>query len=312
MVNMVHAELFHHFLTDPDMVYPLSSALAHRLVVQQALREPYLMHQLLALSARHLSIVRPHSGVFYHNQAIQLQTHALTLFNSLDLGYFDLSVGHRLPAFLFSGILGVHALCDMLSHRDDHFPSTLARYVGYLRLHRGVFQTMDGFWEVMKDSELKPVLDTGVKWFETTGQGPECDDIRARIETMGLDEETLKATRKAVDLIQCAFDGHHDPAHTHLLISWGVMIPEPFAQLIEAGRAEAMVILAWYFLALHYSRNAWIIGDAGHYFFAAIVEHLGPAWSEWLATPRQMMNELLEADGMHDPFLSNQQSYTSS
>jgi len=294
---MVHAELLHHFLTNGDVTYTLAVAIARDIVMQQALREPYLMHQILALSARHLSIIRPQDSAFYHNQAIQLQTHALTMFNSVSIDHFDLSVSHRIPCFIFSAILGFHALCDMLSHRDSTFPLALARYVGYLHLHRGVYQIMEGHWEAIRETDLKPIIEAGMKWFDMDGEGHECDDIRERINRAALDPETMAATQKAIGFVQCVFDDGPIPVgRTHILVSWGVMVPKPFFTLIEAGRPEALVVLAYYFIALHQCRSIWMIGDSGQFLFNLIVDSLGPEWSEWLQRPCQMMREFLEQD----------------
>lgn len=297
LVNMVHAELLHHFLTDAEMVHSLAHTIARDIVMQQALREPYLLHQVLAMSALHLSIVRPHDSAFYHNQAIQLQNHALTMFNSIDIDQFNSSVEPRVPGFIFSAVLGIHALCDMLSNRDADFSSALARYVGYLRLHRGVYQVMDGHWEEIRETDLKPIIDAGRNWYEMDGVGHECDDLQARIAAAGLDDETLAGTQKAISWVQCVFDGRADPVgRFHLLISWGVMIPKPFSELIEAGRPEAIVVLAYYFVALHQCRSIWMIRDSGRYLFNLLVGYLPPEWSEWLEKPCQLMRELSQAD----------------
>ncbi|KAK4453906.1 sterol uptake control protein 2 [Podospora aff. communis PSN243] len=303
LVNMGHAELLHHFLTDSDMVYSLAVSMARDIVIAQALREPYLMHQCLALSASHLSVIRPHLASYYHNQAIQLQTQALTLFNAIDISQFEISVAHRVPGFVFSAILGFHALCDMLSYRDADFPSALARYVSYLRLHRGVYQIMEGHWEEIRETDLKPIIEAGIGWFEMESEGHECDDIRQRISQAGLDEETLKATMKAIGFVQCVFDGRPVPVgRTHILVSFGVMIPKAFFDLLESGRPEAMVVLAYYFLALHTCRSVWMIGGAGEHLFELVVNYLGEQWESWLERPKELMRMLKEEDGGDEMF----------
>ncbi|KAK0641189.1 acyl-CoA N-acyltransferase [Cercophora newfieldiana] len=289
LINMLHAELLHHFLTDSDMVYSLAVTIARDIVMSQALRGPYLLHQVLALSARHLAIVRPHAASFYHNTAIQLQTHALTMFNAIDVEDFE---NHRVPGFIFSAVLGFHALCDMLSYRDPDFQSALARFVGYVRLHRGVYSVMEGHWEEIRETELKPILEAGMKWYEMGGEGPECDDIRERIagRTGELSEEERAAAGKAVGWVQCVMDGGVE--RTHMILSWGVMIQREFWGLIERGAPEAMVVLGYYFLALQRCRKVWMIGDAGEYLFGlvvAYVESLGGEWAEWMRRPRELM-----------------------
>ncbi|KAK0708233.1 hypothetical protein B0H67DRAFT_495469 [Lasiosphaeris hirsuta] len=311
-VDMVHMELLNHFLTDGAMVYPLAVARARSIVMEQALRESYLMHQILAISARHLSIIRPHNETFYHTQAMQLQTHALSLFNSIDISYFEASVDNRVPGFIFSAVLGFHGLCDMLSHRNEDFPSVLARFVGYLHLHRGVYHIMEGHWEEIQETDLKPIFDEGMFWFQMVGKGHECDDIRERIELAGLETDELEATCKAIDLLQCVFDGQPDPVSViHVLISWGAMVPKPFINMVETGRPEAMAVLAYYFLALHRLRHVWMIGDAGQFLLRVVVDYLNPEWSAWVEKPYRLLMDYLEGDALESQHqLSNEPGYS--
>lgn len=300
MVNMVHAELLHHFMVDPETVYP-GIATARDIVIRQALCEPYLLHQLLAWSARHLSIVHPQNAHFYNNQAIQLQTHALTLFNSIDVNYFDASIERRAHAFIFSGFLGIHALCDTLHHRDEDFLAFHARYVAYLRLHRGVFHMTDGRWQEIRQTAIKPLIESGEGWYQTPGQGPECDDIRARIKLAGFEPETLDGLLKAIDLIQAVLDGRPPSSRVHTLISWGAMAPLIFVEMVIDLRPEALVILAYYFVAVHACRDIWVLGDSGQYVFSSLINYLGSNWSVWLEKPCQLMRESLGTGNIHMP-----------
>ncbi len=238
-------DLLHHFLTGSDMLYPLAVLHIKPIVMKYALGEPFLMHQVLALSARHLSVIRPQNPAFYITQAIQLQTHALALFNAKSVSDFEISLDSRMPGYLFSGLLAFHALCDMLSHRDDDFSATHARFVGYLNLQRGVHQLMKGHIPSFMQSEVRPMLDVGIRWTAMQGDGPECDDIRGRIETAGLDPETTKYALHAVGMLQGILDGRLDPISSiNALAAWGVMIQDPFVDLIRSGRPEGLVILA--------------------------------------------------------------------
>ncbi|KAK0628952.1 hypothetical protein B0T17DRAFT_488944 [Bombardia bombarda] len=285
-VNLLHMELLYHYLTDTFASYSPMSDTLQQIIMRHALREPYLMYQVLAVSARHLSVLRPQQADYYHDQAIELQTRALSLFNAIDLA----SLTSRVPVFVFSSTLGFHALYDMLSHRDDTFASALARFTGYLRLHRGVYHVMDGHGDEIAQSELKPIIELGKQWYVMAGEGHECDDLRARIEAR---TEELEAARRAISLLQCVFDGKPTPAaRIHVLLAWTTMIPRPFVAMLEAGRPEAMAVLAYYFLALHLCREVWIIGDSGRFLLESVAAYLGPEWAPWMERPCQMLQEV--------------------
>ncbi|KAK3384441.1 hypothetical protein B0T24DRAFT_85181 [Lasiosphaeria ovina] len=308
-VDMVHMELLHHYLTEEGTIFPPMVGMPLAITMRHALREPYLMYQVLALSAHHLSILRPLQEQFYRNTAIQLQTHAVTLFNNIDLGYFDSSFTNRIPVFIFSSVLGFHTLCDTLSHRDDYFPTSLARFMRCLHLHRGVHNSTAGHWEDIQGSELKPVIDAGLEWYNVRGVGPECDDIQQRILSSSLNPQELEATQEALDLLQAVFDGRpavfdgrpSSVTRIHALFNWTTMLVPSFVSMLDAGRPEALAVLGYYFLALHHCRDAWMVGDSGQFLLRSVADYLGPDWSAWMEPPLQMLNELSAESATSSP-----------
>jgi hypothetical protein len=220
---LVHLELLHHYLTNQCLAMSLPTAeITLRLTMKHALQTPYLMYQALAISARHLSVVRPERQAFYHHLAIQLQTKSLGLFNALDITS-QASIEERVPVFMFSSVLGLHALCDALSFRDADFPTALSRFTGYLYLHRGIYTIIEGNWEGFKECELKPVIDFGTSWFLMNGEGPEMDDIRAKVASSDMDKDAKFACQRAIGHLQTVLDGKpHYAVRAHLIVSWPV------------------------------------------------------------------------------------------
>ncbi|KAK3381527.1 hypothetical protein B0H63DRAFT_207634 [Podospora didyma] len=302
-VDMVHMELFHHYITNFPALYPPLVGMPLAITMRHALREPYLMHQVLALSAQHLSVLRPHQEGFYRNIAIQLQTQALALFNSLDLGYFDMALDHRVAAFVFSSVLGFHSLCDALSYRDSYFPTSLDRFLRYLHLHRGVHNSSEGRWLEIRESELRTTIEQSMAWYNVNGQGRECDDIRQRAQaSANLSMEELEATMKAIDLLQTVFDGRPTPqSRIHILFNWTMMLPTEFVGMMDAGRPEALAVLAYYFLALHHCHNEWMVGDSCHFLLQSVANYLHPDWASWVERPCQMLEEMLNDEGSISP-----------
>ncbi|KAL2197858.1 hypothetical protein P885DRAFT_68073 [Corynascus similis CBS 632.67] len=273
-VDMVHMQLLHHYITDTSM-YPMMESRMKDIILNVALREPYVMYSVLALSAHHLSVFRPEQQQFYHNLAIQLQTQGLSIFNSLDISFFGDSVEKRIPAFIFSSVIGIHALCDMLSSRKIHPDSGIARFLEYMSLHRGILTIMHGYWDQLKKSELKVLFEELVpQWFQLTSEGRECDDIRDRLTAAHLEPDELKEALRAVDLLQCVLDARPNAEpRAYILCSWVAMLGPAFVRMLETRRPEALATLAYYFLAMHYCRGVWMMGDAGQYFLTLLAEH---------------------------------------
>lgn len=304
-VDMVHMELLYHYVSDNGGIYPLLDDCLKHIIMATALREPYLMHSVLALSAHHLSVIRPSQQPFYHNLAIQLQTRALSLFNSIDVSFFGDSTEKRIPVFIFSCVLGFHALCDFLSHRDGSFEAALARYQTYLRLHRGMHIVMAGHWDELRNTELSVIFDElWPRRFRVRLEGQELDDIRRRIESSGLDPDELVATQKAIDLVQAVLEAQPGPKHrAYVLGSWAALISQPFVEMLEKGRPEALAVLAYYFLALHYCRDVWMVGGAGEFLLTLLVNYFrGGEWEAWVEPPHRMLNDSLGKEAFESPF----------
>ncbi|KAK4127224.1 hypothetical protein N657DRAFT_548492, partial [Parathielavia appendiculata] len=300
-VDMVHMELLHHYMANTSSIHPMDTCMKG-IIMNIALREPYVMHSVLALSAHHLSAIRHDRQAFYHNLAIQLQTDALSLFNSIDVSLFGDSVEKRIPVFIFSCLLGFHALCDTLSHRDPDPDSAIARFLGYLALHRGMHTVMHGYWDQLRQSELKVIFDEVVpQWFRGVSQGQECDGIRERLASAGLDNEELKAAQNAVDLVQWVLDAKPGPeSRGYVLCSWAAMLDRPFVRMLEARRPEALAVLSYFFLAMHHCRGEWMFGRAGQHFLTLLAEHFrGGKWYAWVETPYQMLQESLRQEALN-------------
>lgn len=251
------------------------------------------MHQMLAVSARHKSclVSSPSEAAYFRDLASSLQTRAVALFNRLDLE--SVTPADRVAIFMFSSTLGFSELCDVLSARERVFGNFLERYRGYVRLHRGVHMVIKGSWELLLESELRPVLDNGAIMFHAVGTGSDCDDIKERIEkSVELSEEEKEGCRAAVRYLQCVFDAR--PRYqdkVNVILAWAVMVPEGFVQLLDAGRGEALCVLAYYFVLLGFCGDIWFLGDNDGFLLRSLNEHLGSRWAAWLARPNEMLRE---------------------
>ena len=94
-------------------------------VLRTGLDAPYLLHQLLAFSARHLAYLHPRKSVEYLHLATSLQMRAVSLFNAKALTQNGTSGSAAAAAvvdgsncvavLVFSSVLGNHLLADVLA-----------------------------------------------------------------------------------------------------------------------------------------------------------------------------------------------------
>ncbi|KAI1290968.1 hypothetical protein F5Y03DRAFT_388680 [Xylaria venustula] len=248
-------ELFHNFkanvwsVLSPDE-FPVAQRFTE-VIIQHSFSRPYLMDQLLALSAAHMSTQRPHQSSFYRQEATRRQTQALTLFNTSPTAK---DTDECLPAFFFSILLSYQVLFDALASRDD-FSAFLDKLTKGFRLCGGV-RAMAGH-----------SLDSLVMQYR---------------QEVGSELLEMERVWKSPDT---GFG-----AVTRVL-RWVVTVRPEFVELIEQRRPEALIIIAHFGVLLHDARDCWIFGDAGAYIIRSITGFLGSYWAEWLAWPNEMLDE---------------------
>lgn len=331
LLNMDHLELFHHFVTEitsnfvqaaehaPESPSPspnpslrprpslgLSPSL-REIITKAGLSTPYLMHQMLSLSALHLSIIQPpgerqeqqqhqRRRAFYRDQAAQLQSRAISMFNSAKAEATD---DNCVALLLFSSLLGTHVFCDMITYREagaDDFNAFLDQFVNYLRLHRAVRVVAGKTWSRLQQTELKPLLDImrSVPRTKET-RGLECSGLVELVEASSLDSSSIHACREAVDHLQWVFDGVGMVGDANLSTSmthtWPVTLTEEYTGLLAQRKPEALVILAYFGVLLHHHRQSWFFGDGGRFLIESITGYLGPYWEKWLVWPNEVLKE---------------------
>ncbi|KAJ5545928.1 hypothetical protein N7494_003513 [Penicillium frequentans] len=289
-VNILHAELFCHLVTDTlPLIQADELGMANVQMLKCSSVNPYLMNELLALAATHISILRPSDRHLYRHHAAQLQNHALASFHSSNNP--EKSEEH-MSRFIFSSVLGMHMLCDTLNFRDPDFTAFLDTFTHYLRIHCGVRPVIRDKWHILADTALGPILRHGASQLgPNTGLGPECSRLLQLVEK-SLDYPNLsnrdRGLAKGLQLgILYQFPGFYSVG----VHSWPVTVPPEYIDLLARRAPDALVILAHFAVILHSHRDNWLFGDGGRYLIQSISEFLGPDWEEWLVFPNQVLSE---------------------
>jgi hypothetical protein len=243
-VNMAHLELYHHFSKPPSSNYFFCLATLEMAdtmkdsAMKHSVQVPYLMHQLLAISARDKSgrAADEDARASYLNLAVQLQNHAIALFDASNPGSPPLSSSSsvtRTPILAFASMLGTHALCDALTtlverpggegggppaeedecqqQHSSPLQDFLARWLDYARLHRRVNSHAQVAASSTHSAELQPLVRHGRAMAERQPAGHQTDALLARIAALqDLSPEVLAACLAAVDLLQVAIDMGND------------------------------------------------------------------------------------------------------
>lgn len=205
---MDHLEFLCHFCTETWKDFGTEKTTivtSFEAVRKFAFAAPYLMHEVLAIGALHLSILRPTQRDFYRYYAAGLQTRALSLFNSTNL---DVTATDCVLVFLFSSFLGIHVLCDTLAYHDDNDLGTiLDRFTHHLDLHRGVRAVTSRSWHLLRETDLRPIIQAA-EALPAMGEGigPECEGLKMLIKSGDLGPNSITAYQLAIDRLQWVFD----------------------------------------------------------------------------------------------------------
>lgn len=297
-VNMLHVELLHNLSSETIPMFNRTDRtpdISFQDILRYSFKAPYLMNELLSLSALHLSIVRPTQQSFYRHHSTQLQNYALKSFNDLSP---DIADEMYVSVFLFAGILGMHMLCETLVCRDNEFENFLDRFVQHTILHHGVRTFAgQGRWELLQQTSLKPLLKLGERIPPLdTSLGPVCQVLLDRIKGICHDNSTIKIYQQAVQALQAVttvIDSQGPGANSaDVLVAWPVLVPCEYIDLISQRKGEALVILAHFGALVDTHKDSWVFRDGGKYLVDSISQHLGSEWEEWLHWPCQALNAL--------------------
>lgn len=260
-------------------------------IIKEFVSAPYLMNELLALSAIHLSTLHPGERESYRRQATELQTHALSIFNRLNP---EINAETCVPIFIFSSVLGLHEMCETFVFREMDFNAFLDKFVRYLSLHQGVKAITRGTWHILSGSILGPILKQG----EATTpmeQAPRntCSRLLDLMKAVALSQESVASCEQAILALQIVLTSARSNAQgrpsINAILTWPVILCQGYTDLLRQREPHALAILAHYAALVHLRRDMWMCGDGGRFLIELISQHLGHEWADWLIWPIQAL-----------------------
>ncbi|KAF4954556.1 hypothetical protein FSARC_12094 [Fusarium sarcochroum] len=262
-----------------DRLQPLANG-----YITTALKTPYLMNQLLALSAMHLRTVDEPIAESYRITATHLRHRALRGFNKcLD----DTSESNSTAQFFFASLLALHYLAETVTElAEQDFATTLNCALNYFRLHRGARVMGERANTTFQNSQVSQWLidasNEGLGDVHTTPK--ECAILASMLETSELNEESRRACEEATEALGFVMRRIQGPSSwgVHGLMAWSNLIPWRFLTLLEKQIPEAFVILAHYAVLLHRFRAFWCLNGIGKSLVEGIAGLLAQYWATWL------------------------------
>lgn len=205
---MAHMEVLIRFKFEehaPELNVELRD-FASKLLFKCGLEAPYLMHQILAVSARRQAALQSERTGYFLETAIHLQTKAVSIYNET-AAKAQIDQTNCSALLLFCSLLGRHLLADLLARRDANFGEFLPRFLELLSISRGLMAMSVSAWDLLLQSDIKHLVLWALEISQSTPQGHHCDELQRLIaESTDLDAPSKEACVAAIASLQVGFD----------------------------------------------------------------------------------------------------------
>ncbi|KAL8959958.1 MAG: hypothetical protein Q9193_003258 [Seirophora villosa] len=232
-------------------------------VVKHGLSHPFLLHEILAIAALHLATCIPEEKGLLTTQATELQNYAVGKFHEIEVT----DETNCIAVMLFSSLLGVHLLADRSRTQGLGFSDFLDHVLRCMGLLRGVMElTLKEWTSFFQASDIAPLIRDGRPQAPYDNIPEDCRDLLELVKQSDLGPSSVTAYNAAIDRLFWLFALSDVPtvhSTTRWAIGWPVQLPDEYIVLLNQRRPEALIILSYYGVILHFNREAWIIGDTG-------------------------------------------------
>lgn len=300
-------ELLHHFTT--ETCFTLSDRReSHELwritVPQEAFNYDFLMRGILAISALHLSVLRPDKQDHYTQIAVKQQDIALSSFRSI---MSEIDQSNCDAFFALSSLIVVYGFespkasssLGLFDYKGSHSDE-------WLPLIRGVNSVIQSVWEWIKIGRMRGLLHDHQQETPQTSLPPVLDTQLTHLDTLCNNasggEESITAYRTAVGQLRWCFVrmNNRPPYECEVSIAflWPVMIPPEFVSRLNAKEPLALIILAHYCVILHHLDDYWWMNGWAMHTITNIHSELGEEWRAWIEWPTSVVT-------VHEKVLTN-------
>ncbi|KAH8701569.1 hypothetical protein BGW36DRAFT_101330 [Talaromyces proteolyticus] len=295
-INMAHLELFNHLVNGNWESFGISRDTYVSMATRDANKAPYLMYELLSMSAQHLGATFPGRSEYYGNQAIRLQNKAIALFNTA-VGREDVTSENCVPYFVFSSMLGAHHFCNVLRCPETDFKALIVSLVDSLNLYQGLRTISRSKWHIVADSEIKPVVESGraaLRYLDEENYQTKEVESKRLIQLLDepvdpLESAAVNADRHAINVLDSLLRYYReDQGNNNNLkgvFGWPALVKDEFKHELIRLSPKALIILAHYAVLLYYQRELWLLGDSGRLLVESIHRNIDIYWMQWLEWP---------------------------
>lgn len=261
-----------------------------KLLIEAAQDTPHIMHEVLALAARHQGSLKDENQAQYERHASGLHTRALSLFTNTTL---EINEHNCVATLFFSWLVALHSFHDVVRLYDQTV-DPLGDFIAAIDLRRRGARNVVP-WSLLQNSSLQSALSIGSKFHQSEeaniSHGLECQGLRNLLDSTGVSHSDAVVLKRIINQLQISFDiDANEPEVKGSFMIWPVLLAEEYLDMLKSRKPECLVILAYYAVLLYRHRDLWFIAEGGRYLLDSIIRNVGVEWSPWLAWPRDMIN----------------------
>lgn len=291
--DLVYASALNQWCRHTQEIYCAVDQQHHpgAIILDIAIKHPFLLHGILALSTFHLGITDPalHDAYIAHSHRILAQ--GMEGFNAVAANGAGFDETNIMGAFIFANVAGLCKFAHLFSTMHDSVAQFIDRFIDTIAMLRGVNIVLGPWWPLIVNSALFKALNPPVGIDQQTDvdatETPELSKARAIVSHADFDIETKRVCEKVVTQLQIMYNEYSQseletekPQFPESV--WFIRLPTEFHALLLKKQPEALIIVAHVAPLLHHRRKHWIVRNAGEVLVNGISDFLGPAWSTWL------------------------------
>jgi hypothetical protein len=324
--TMLDLELLHYFILEAAESYLEKSNIAEAFrtsVLQIAFEHPFLMHELLSLSALSLAHHRPEKRDVYLHAS---DTHAAAGLALFQPEVANLGPGNCHACFVFSTTFLTHAWVAQdlnkpstlffRSHIEDHESVTIQ----WVKLHRGTNAILDQFFPLFCEGPLKALLSPW-KDLDPDRADPINEEEERHLhflaeawrDSLILSEDEKHILDKAALAVRRVYSMlvyYPEVGRLSVVMNWFSIIPDEFVKMVcrvstlpslliwrwkfgnkfsqlEEKRPEALLVAIYQCVALKQLDHVWWTQGKAENLFKTLYDVLPDQWEAWTLWPME-------------------------
>ncbi|GKZ39706.1 hypothetical protein AbraIFM66950_000983, partial [Aspergillus brasiliensis] len=288
-LEMNQLRLLVQWQTETHRLFSRSEEVTHLwqvLMVEEALKTPFLMHGILAVSALHLSLseVETHKA-FWLGLATAHKGQALHSFREQ---LQNITSANAKAMLGFAGLVVAFAFGSALTGVEDADHPSLDALINVFMLCRGVQDITNTASTFLRQSSFAPLLSPGRPAASIPDRVKESLDQLDHLNTgcaLGGQHDPAIYGKVVEDLRELSVYTYAQPTSMTLAAGWAIRAPSRYLEYVRTKEPFALVVHAHYCAFLHLARQNPFIQSWGSCVLRDICSLLGSDWRPHLTWP---------------------------